>query len=182
MRSSRLGRLAAGLLLAATVAACSGGGPGNDPADTVKGAFDTLASARLDSLADDSLARYLCAANKYDISSLLGLAGATGSLPSGFGDLLGSMRVSYENLSVTQTNLSGDTATVRVAGTMRLSFDDAKLKEFVKQMLEAQGRSVDDATLTAGIAALKSQLGNAGAPLDRDMTLKNEGGRWLICE
>jgi len=179
MRITWVRRTATAMALAAAVAACGGGasGPGSDPAGTVKGAFDAMASGKL-----DTLAQYACAANKDEISSILSRTDTTGALPSGFGDVFGSMKISYENLGVKQTEVTGDSATVHVTGTMKVTFDDAKLKDFVKQMMAASGQPVDEATINMALAAMKAQLSGTGTTMDQDITLKNEGGKWLICE
>jgi len=178
MRFSGIGRLVAGLVLIAMLAGCGGGsGPGSDPAGTVKSALDAMSSGKL-----DSLAQYACAAQQSSLPELLGGSGPTGALPSGFGDILNSMKITYQNLDVKQTNVSGDTATVHVTGNIQVSFDEAKMKEFIKQMMGASGQTVDDATINRALAAMKSQLSGAGTSLDQDITLKNEGGKWLICK
>lgn len=178
MRISWVRRGAVAIALAMVVAACGGSsGPGSDPAGTVKSALDAMSSGNL-----DTLAQYACAAQKDTLPSILGGSSASGALPSGFGDIFSSMKITYDNLDVKQTNVTGDTATVHVTGTMKVTFDDAKMKEFLKQMMGATGQTVDDATLNMALAAMKSELGGTGTAMDQDITLKNEGGKWLICE
>jgi hypothetical protein len=177
MRITWVRRVAAAMALAVVVAACGGGssGPGSDPVGSVKGALDAMAAGKL-----DTLGQYACAAQQSSLPSLLGGSSAAGALPSGFGDIFSSMKITYDNLDVKQTNVTGDTATVHVTGTMKVTFDDAKMKEFIKQMLGASGQTVDDATRHMALAAMKSELGT-GTAMDKDITLKNEGGKWLIC-
>lgn len=177
MRFSRIGRLVAGTILVALLAGCGGSsGPSSDPVGTVKSALNAMSSGNL-----SSLGQYACAAQQSSLPSLLGGSGATGALPSGFGDIFSSMKITYENLDVKQSSVSGDTATVHVKGTMKVTFDDAKMKEFIKQMLGASGQTVDDATINMALAAMKTELSGSGTSLDEDITLKNEGGKWLIC-
>ncbi len=176
MTVTRLGRRLAPVLLAVALAACGGGGssgPGGDPVSTVNAVIQAFRDGRI-----DTLGQYACAANQGGIASMLG--GAMGALPSGASDLLKAMRFSFGTLDVKQTSLSGDTATVHIAGTRTVIIDDAALRTFARQMLANQGQQVDDATLNMALAAMKSQLSQSQA-VNQDVTLKNEGGRWLVC-
>jgi hypothetical protein len=64
---------------------------------------------------------------------------------------------------------------------MKISFDRAKFKEILKKIMEAQGQSIDDATLELAMGAMEGQLSQT-QKMDEDITVVQEDGKWLICD
>ncbi len=178
MRFSRLGRLAAGLLLATVVAACGGSsGPGNDPAGTVKALAAAINAGQLEKVPD-----FACAAQKEQVKQQFDFSGLAGEALGGMdvGDIGDAIKINIANLKVTEKSREGDTATVTMAGTMKMTFDKDKLKALVKKAAEASGMPFDDAQIEAALAMMSGLGGEQ--ELNDDLTLKNEGGTWLICD
>ena len=95
---------------------------------------------------------------------------------------MNSITIDTSAVTVGSATVTGDTATVPVTGTMKMTFDKEKLRPIIKQMLEAQGGGVQ--LTDEQIDAFLDQMGGAGqgVPLNESMTLKQEGGAWKICE
>jgi hypothetical protein len=171
----RAAALSVVVLLAAT--GCGGAAPNtSDPGGTVTAALDAAKTGGLAKVVD-----FTCAAKKGNIGSLFG-AGGLGALGGG-ADVTGMMdaiKVDFQNVKTTETSKSGDTATVHVTGNAVLTFDAAKMKEAFKKLMSAQGLPADDATIDAAITGMSASLSQPQA-MDEDVTLKQEGGKWLIC-
>jgi hypothetical protein len=178
MRTTTLRSIALAVVLAALAVGC-GGSVANqsEPAGAVKSALDSAQSGGI-----AALEGFACAANKDEIANMFG-AGGLDSL-EGLGvdadDLLGAMKMEFKDIQTTEKSKSGDNAIVNVKGTMTVTIDPAKMREFMKAMMEAQGQPVDDATLDMAIGAMSSQLSQS-QPLDEDVEVVQEGGKWLIC-
>ena len=50
----------------------------------------------------------------------------------------------------------------------------------MKEVLSAQGQTVEDAELDAGLAMIAGQL-EQGQALDQKIDMVKEGGKWLMC-
>ena len=189
MTLTRLGRRLAPAVLALVLAACGGGGgggggavgvPGADPVSTVNSLVATIQAKAFDKLPD-----LACAASKGQISQAFdpssGLASGLGAAGLTASDVLGAMSISLDNVQVGSPSVSGDTATVHVKGNMKVAMDPGKFAAVMKKAMTAAGQPADDATINAIISAASSSLSQT-TTLDSDVTLKNEGGKWLICQ
>jgi hypothetical protein len=180
MRSSRIGRLIAGAVLVALLAGCgSSSGPGSDPVGTVKGLMDAVQAGQWDKLPD-----YACAAQKDEITSQFeNLGSAAGSALGGLGlsDIGDALKISYANLEVKEKSRDGDTAVVTVSGKIKMDFNKDKLKELVKKAAAAQGQAITDEQIDMALGML-SGLGGMEQDMNQDMTVVNEGGKWLVCQ
>ena len=169
--------LAAALIL--ILAACGGAAAPNtsEPAGTVNAALDAAKNGGFAKLAD-----YTCAAKKGDLTSLFGGGGASGlgALGISADELFAAMKIDFQDVKTTETSKTGTNATVHITGKTVMTFDQAKMKEVFKKMLSAQGQPADDATLSAMMTAMSSQLTQTTA-LDEDIPMVQEGGKWLIC-
>jgi hypothetical protein len=184
MRISRIGRLLAGFVIVATVTACGGGGgggaSGNDPTSTVKDMMAAVTAGNYDKIAD-----YACAAQKdeitaqFDPGSLLG--GDAGSLGLTGADLKEVIRFTVNGLEVKEKSKDATTAVVSMTGKMKISIDTEKFKALMKKALEAAGQPADDATLNLAMGMFDSLAGEE-QDISSDVSLVNEGGKWLICD
>jgi hypothetical protein len=179
MKNVRLRAVALFGAVAIAVAACGGGGPNsNEPTGAVTAAFDAAKSGGLSKMAD-----FACAAKKDDIAAAFGGEGlgqltALGISPD---DLFNSMQMSFENVNATEKSRDGSTAVVHVTGDMKISFDRTKFKDILKKIMEAQGQTLDDAALEMMMGAMEGQLSQT-QKMDEDITVVQEGGKWLICD
>jgi hypothetical protein len=173
-------RAIAGGLLALGLTAC-GGAPSaaNEPAAVVTAAFDAVESGGVERLTE-----FACAAQADELLSVLGgdasaLAGL-GALGIDPQALLDSMKLDFKDVTATETSRSGNEATVHVAGSAAVSFDETKLREILKQVLEEQGQTANDAMLDQALAMMAGQLNQTQA-IDADVRVVQENGKWLIC-
>ena len=162
-----------------SLSACGGAGSNtNEPAGTVSAAMDAAESGGFAKLLD-----YTCAAQKNSVSSLFG-GGDLGSLTALGVDantMFDAVKMDFSDVKATETSKSGDKATVHLTGKMAISFDQAKMKDIVKQILTNSGQPADDATVSTMLAGMSSAL-TQSQDLDEDVNLVQEGGKWLICQ
>lgn len=178
MRSIRHHRVAALLVVVAVVlSACGGPAAANDPTGVVKAAIAAAQSGGLGKLDD-----FACAAKKGDIAAAFG-GGNMGALAAAgikAEDLFGAMSVAFENVTATEVSKTATEAKVHLTADMKIAFDKDKFKAILKQVLAAQGQPIDDASLDATLAMMSSQM-NQPQKMNQDVTVVNEGGKWLIC-
>lgn len=175
MRSIRVATLVAAVMVA--LAACGGSG-GGDPTAVVKEAFTLIEQGKF-----DEVGNLACAAKKAEVEESLNFAaGVAGQMPPGLDSqsIIDSMKITISGLDVKEESRSGDTATVKVTGTIKIAFDEAKMREVMKAYLEQLGQPVDDTVLDAAMSQMSGLL-SFDQPLDETTTLVNEGGSWKIC-
>lgn len=178
MQSRFLRSVAVAAVLVISLAGCGGGGGGQgDPASAVKSALDAAQSGGIAKLAD-----YACAAKKDDITGLFGGedVGSLTSLGLSADEVFGAMKMEFKDVQTAEKSKSGDSAVVHVSGTMVITLDPAKMRELMKKAMQAQGQPVDDATLDLVISQMAGSL-TQSQPLDEDVTVIQEGGKWVIC-
>lgn len=170
------------LVLPLLIAACSGGpgaASGNDPAAVVKDALAKVAAKDV-----NGLANLACAGQADQVREQFDMAGQFASLaPSANAqDIVDSITIDTSAVTVGSASVTGDTATVPVTGSMKVTFDKEKLRPIIKQVMEAQGGGVQ--LTDEQLDAFLDQMGGAGqgVPVNESMTLKQEGGAWKICE
>lgn len=156
-----------------------GGGVANqsEPAGAVKAALDAAQSGGITKLAD-----YACAAKKGDIANLFGgeSVGSLTALGVDPNEVFGAVKFEFKDVQTSEVSRSGESAVVRLNGTMNVSIDATKMRDVMRRVMEAQGQPIDDATLDMVIAGMTSQLGRP-QPIDEEVTVVQEGGKWLIC-
>jgi hypothetical protein len=179
MTSSFLRSTALAIVAIVALAGCGAAAPNTgEPAGTVTAALDAAKSGGFAKMAD-----YTCAASKGNIAAAFGGSGDLSSLAAlgiPASDLLDAIKVDFQDVKATETSKAGDKATVHITGKAITSFDPAKMKEVLKKVMAAQGLPADDATIDAAMTGMSSQLTQT-QPLDRDVNLVQEGGKWLIC-
>lgn len=178
MTRSMLRSAALAAVAIVTLAGCGGGAANvNEPAGAVSAALDAAESGGIAKVLD-----YTCEAKKGDASALFGGLGSSAGVPGlDANAMLGAIKMDFQDIKATETSKSGTNATVHVTGKAAVSFDAAKMKEAFKQIMAANGQPVDDATIDAAIAGMGSSLNQTQA-IDEDITMVQEGGKWLICE
>jgi predicted small lipoprotein YifL len=162
-----------------SLAGCGAGAPNiNEPAGAVSAALDAAEAGGFTKVVD-----FMCAANKGKAASLFGGADLSSLAALGIdsNSLFDALKVDFQDIKTTETSKSGTNATVHVTGKTVVSFDAAKMKDIVKQILTAQGAPTDDVAVNAAMSAMSGQLTQTQT-LDEDVTMVQEGGKWLICE
>jgi hypothetical protein len=174
--------LSAILILPLLIAACSGGPAavsGGDPAAVVKDALAKVAAKDV-----NGVANLACAGQADQVRQQFDMAGQLASAVPGANaqDIVNSISIDTSGVTVGSPTVTGDTATVPVTGTMKMTFDKEKLRPIIKQLMEAQGGGVQ--LTDEQIDAFLDQMSGAGqgVPLNETLTLKQEGGAWKICE
>jgi hypothetical protein len=156
-----------------------GGGIANqsDPAAGAKTALDGIQSGGLAKIAD-----FACAAKQGDVANLFGGQGVESLTALGMdpNEVFNAVKVEFKDVKTEEKSRSGDTAVVHISGTMAVNVDPAKMRDILKKVMEANGQSADNATLDAAMTAMGSQLSQTQT-IDEDVTMAQEGGKWLIC-
>jgi hypothetical protein len=183
-RSSRSGRPAVargviGLVLAALVAACGGGGAAADsPEGVVRTALDKMAAMDL-----EGLSGLACAGQEEKIRDQLGLPGGLGGelLPGlDTQELLDAIKLDVSDVTVGTATVDGDVAQVPVEGDLGVTFDAEAMRPLLRELLGAQGGSMTDEQLDALLAGLEAY--GQSVPLDTDVRLVREDGAWKVCQ
>jgi len=174
----RLLPAAVALALIAAVAGCGGAADTSSPKGVVEEALRLVAdkdTAGLVALACEE--RRDSIGEDFDITG-----GLTGALPIDVdtGKLLDAIEIDVSKVIVTETNVSGDTATVTMAGSMGMAIDEEAFKDVIREVAEQQGTPIDEATLDGLIAMMGSFTQNI--PMNQAVDLVRENGAWKICD
>jgi major membrane immunogen (membrane-anchored lipoprotein) len=156
------------LVLSMLLTAC-GGGAAADPAGVVQSLMQAMANKQM-----DSLPNFVCAAERDSVATQFNPASSLGSGVDPKA-ALDAMTITLKDATYTKTSETGDKAVVHMKGTLTISFDMAKLTA----LLKASGQ--DDAAASQ-MAGLMSSMFGAGQPIDNDMNLVKENGKWLVCK
>ena len=175
----RLLILVAPLLL--VLVACGGAVPGqggtDDPAGRVRGVMSALAAKDMTKLTE-----FACAEKKDDIVNQF--TGGVANLGEGIDpqQVLDAVTINTSNVTVGEATVNGDTASVKLGGSMSISIDPVKLRPVIKAALEAKGLPADDATIDLAMQAMP-QIADQQVPMDNEtVDLIKENGAWVICE
>lgn len=156
-----------------------GGGVANqsEPAAGAKTALDAIQSGGLGKIGE-----FACAAKQGDVANLFGGEGVGSLTALGMdpNEVFNAVKLEFKDVKTEEKSRSGDSAVVHISGTMTVNIDPAKMREILKKVMEANGQSADDATLDAAMAAMGSQLSQTQS-IDEDVTMTQEGGKWLLC-
>jgi hypothetical protein len=166
-----------------TIAACGGGGPlgggSDDPVGVVNAAIAAAESGGFQKLADFS-----CAANKDDFANAFGGSGDLGSLTDAgvqADELFSAMKVDFQDVNATESSKTDSEATVHIKGKIALTFDEAKMKEIIKKVLEAQGVPATDQMVDLAMSQMGTALSQT-QDIDDDLKLIKENGKWVVCD
>lgn len=162
-----------------TIAACSGlpGGGGNDPVSAANAALAAAESGGFGKLTE-----FACAAQKDTIASAFG-SGDMSQL-TGMGidpnELFNSMKIDFQDMTVTPVSVSGSDATVHMKGKVGITVDPAAARNLVKKILEAQNITATDAMIDGLLSQMSGQFSQTN-DIDEDVKMVQEDGKWLIC-
>jgi len=96
-------------------------------------------------------------------------------------DLLDAFSFNFGELSYEETMRDESTARVRIYGPMWMEVDGEKLASFLKNAAIAQGRPVNEEEVSV-LVALFSAMAGQETPVESDVQLVKEGGKWLVCD
>ena len=163
------------IVMSALLSACGGGAAAADPTSALKDAMQAVVDKNFDKLAE-----LTCAAKRDQVKDTFNPATALGATGVDSAKILDAMTISLKDPTYTKVSEEGDKAVVQFKGAMAMKFDMAKFKVIMKEVLSAQGQTVEDAELDAGLAMIAGQL-EQGQALDQKIDMVKEGGKWLMC-
>jgi hypothetical protein len=174
----RLGAVAVALVLAGAVAACSGAADTGSPKGVMEQALKAVGDKDT-----DALVALACDAQKDTVKEQFNFAGGlTDSLGVEVDPdkILDAIEIDTSKVTVTETNVSGDKATVTLAGSMGMVIDKEAFKAVIREVAQQQGTPVDDATLENLLTMMGSF--SQDIPMNQTVDLVRENGAWKICE
>jgi len=168
--------LIAVIVMSALLSACGGSGTAAaDPASAMKDAMQAVVDKNFDKLAE-----LTCTAKRDQVKDTFNPATALGATGVDTAKILDAMTISLKDPTYTKVSEEGDKAVVQFKGTMSMKFDLEKFKVIMKEVLSAQGQTVTDAELDAGLAMIAGQL-EQGQAVDQKIDMVKENGKWLMC-
>ena len=163
------------------IAACTGSplADANAPVGAVNAAMAAAEAGGFTQLTE-----FMCQASKDDLTSAFGGGGELGGL-AGAGldpnELFSALKIDFQDTTVTEVSKSDSEATVHLKGKMAFAFDDAKMREVMRKILETQGIQATDQMIDVAMSTMESQL-TQPQDIDEDMKLVQENGKWVICQ
>jgi hypothetical protein len=167
--------LIAVIVVSALLSACGGGAAAADPTSALKDAMQAVVDKKFDKLAEMT-----CAAKRDEVKNTFDPAAALGAAGVDATKILDAMTISLKDPTYTKVSEEGDKAVVQFKGTLSMKFDTEKFKAIMKEVLAAQGQTVSDAELDAGLAMITGQM-EKGQELDQKIDMVKENGKWLMC-
>ncbi len=165
----RLSVVAAVVLVLSVLLTACGGGAAADPAGVVQGMMQALQNKQM-----DQVANFVCAAQRDKVIAQFNPATSLGSGVDS-AKALDAMTIAMKDMTYTKTSDTGSAAVVHVKGTMTINFDQAKMTALMK----AAGQ--DDATIQQSLGLVSSMF-SSGIPIDNDLNLVQENGKWVVCQ
>ncbi len=167
-------------LLCLTLAACDRGDDG--PLAVAEKLFQKLEKHGFSEIAD-----LVCTASRDGVAELFGLgelldaASDSDVDPRQMADIL----MFEPSLTFREIDASSDDATVHVRGRLKVSVDAAKFKTLARQALENEGAPDEERTDSAldqlYVDFVRDVEQELSGPVDVDLGLVKEGGKWLVC-
>jgi hypothetical protein len=165
------------LLFALVLAACGGGGDGEEPVAVVEKVVKAM-----ESLDVEEASQYFCQERQDELAQTLESGfeelEALGMDPD---ELLDAFKLEMSDMKYEEKSKDDNTAVVGVSGTMSLDFDTDKLKEFFREAAEAAGQEVTDEQLDMMIGMFAA-MGGQEAPVEGEVELVKEDGDWVVCD
>ena len=98
--------------------------------------------------------------------------------PAAIDPAFGEAAVEVVDPTITLVSQEQATAIVSLVATLRVTFDEERLREVVRAQLEAGGQEATDEDIELMLGALAV----SEVPVDEDLTVVERDGEWLICE
>jgi hypothetical protein len=173
--------LAGGLLALSLVVvpgAMAAGPSADDPAATVNALLDTLIAKDF-----EAIGGFACAEKRAEVTQQFDLEATFASLGEGVdvAALFAGLTVTTPDRVVGVAANDGTTATVSVSGSIAVDVDEAVAREFVRQLMEAQGQPVTAELLDQYTPLFLGQV-ERSQDLAQDLVVVKEDGVWLLCD
>jgi hypothetical protein len=176
----RLARAPLAILLGATLlgaSGCAGSASPQTPADAVRESFRLVDAGDLEALVDLTCARQQeTIRRQFSFTDVAGMVGADLDLTL----LFRAIQLDASRLAITETSVSGDTASVLIAGPLLVSFDADQLRDTFRELAEQQGTEIQEAQLNALIVAL--QAASQTVTVNETVEVARENGTWRLCD
>lgn len=167
---SRAAGIAAALSLSLAVAAGAPVTAADDPEAAAQALLDAVEAG-----AYEDLESLICEAEREVVIEALDPGEAMGF--DGARDLL---TFAYEDVGIELVSEDGDSATVKVTGTMSMETGDMPIEDVARALLEADMEEVSDEDLEMMLPFLEMALTQT-MPLDSELTVVKEDGEWVVC-
>ena len=148
-----------------------------EPIDVLKGFMSTV-----EQLDTEKANEYFCQAREAQFEQ---------GLKEGFKDLeamgldpdalISALQIEMEDMTYEEKSREENRAVVHVAGQMMVAFDAEQLQAALEAVAEVQGETLSDEQL-ALFAMMFSAIGAQQIPVEGDIELIDEGGRWVVCD
>jgi hypothetical protein len=165
------------LALILILSACGGGGSGDSPEAVVESVVDAMSGMDIDAASE-----HFCEAQKDELNQTmtegLGELEQMGMDPN---ELLDAINLEFDNMQYEEQSQTDDRAVVSVTGSMQLSFDTDKLRDFMRSAAEASGEEVTDEQLDF-VVGMFTAMGGQEMPVDGEVELVKEDGKWVVCD
>ncbi|HEY4189065.1 MAG TPA: hypothetical protein VGM28_01470 [Candidatus Limnocylindrales bacterium] len=166
-------------ILAAACTAGGGAAGGGDPTSVVNDALAKIAAQDV-----NGVAGLACAGQADKVKSEFDLSGSLASELPGVDTaaLAAAVHIDTSGIKVGTPTVNGDSATVPLTGSMKMTFDADKIRPIFKQIIEAQGggTTITDDQIDQMIAGVVGS--GQDIPMDESLNLKQENGAWKICD
>jgi hypothetical protein len=166
--------------LAILAAGCTPAAPAADsPGATVQAALGRLAARDVAGLAALS-----CAGQEDRIVEQLGIPGlgAGAELIPGVDAqaLVDAVTLDLADVRFGDPSMDGEVASVPVTGSVKVTFDEVRMRPMVKALLEQRGTPMNDEQLDALLKTLATY--GQDVPIDETIRLVRQDGTWKICQ
>ena len=180
VRTRRWSFLAGGLLALSMIGApaLAAEPSADDPVATVNDLLDTLAAKDF-----AAVSSFVCAQYAEEVASTFDLAAQMGEIPGvDLAALIAGLQFTVDPRTATLVSNDGAAAVVDLQATLSMALDETVARDFVKQLLEAQGQDASDAMIDAVLPELMAQFEGQTTDLSESVDLVLENGVWLVCE
>ena len=180
VRTRRWSFLAGGLLALSMIGApaLAAEPSADDPVATVNGLLDTIAAKDF-----AAVSSFVCAQYAEEVASTFDLAAQMGEIPGvDLAALIAGLQFTVDPRTATLVSNDGAAAVVDLQATLSMALDETVARDFVKQLLEAQGQDASDAMIDAVLPELMAQFEGQTTDLSESVDLVLENGVWLVCE
>lgn len=156
---------------------CTGAPNPQTPADAVRETFRLVDAGDLEALVGLTCAEHQDTIRRqFSFSDVAGMVGAGLDLSP----LFRAIELDASRLTITETSVSGETATVLIAGPLLVSFDADQLRDTFRELADRQGTEIQEAQLNALIAAL--QASSQTVTVNETVEVARENGAWRLCD
>jgi hypothetical protein len=176
-------RLLVLLSLGALLAGCRAGASPTAPVSGSPVMTVQAAVAMVEAKQFDQLATLACTMRQAEVEARLDIVpDISAALPPEITTAQGlsALEVAFDQGDLDQASRFGDSATVRLVGTLRVSVDRLQVRQLIQQVGRARGTPVSDAVAAALADAFAAHV-QARQVVDATIPLSVQQGRWLIC-